>query len=426
MEHALWIFPLMIVLIFLGIPIGFALFILAEVILLSWDIPSIVLSHTMYATLDSYTLSALPMFVLMAHILFKAGAGEDLFEFANVFLRRVPGGLAIATIIACAIFAAISGSSAATALTIGIFAIPAMMKRNYHKHFILGVVGGGGVLGILIPPSGLMIIYGEITETSIGKLFIAGIIPGILLAILLIITVVLLDKFKYHTTALSTEKATWEEKKAVLKKAGPALMMPIVVLGGIYSGIFTAIESASVGTVYGAIVCIHRLKAKDWLEILEETAIYTAVLFWVIKPAVVFSQGLSMAYIPQQMTEWVVAQGMSAVTFIAIMTAFYLFMGCFVDGVAMLMLTVPVILNILETLKIDLIWYNIIFILNAEMGCVTPPFGVNIFVLMSLIKGTDIGEVFRGVWPFLVAMLICLILVIIFPALATWLPSKMG
>jgi tripartite ATP-independent transporter DctM subunit len=202
--------------------------------------------------------------------------------------------------------------------------------------------------------------------------------------------------------------------------------MPIIVLGGIYSGIFTAIESASVGTVYGALICIHRLKAQDWIEILEETALYTAVLFWVIKPAVVFSQGLSMAYIPQQMTESIVSAGVGATGFILIMTAFYLFMGCFVDGVAMLVLTVPVILTILETLKIDLIWYNIIFILNAEMGCITPPFGVNIFILMSLMKGTDIGEVWKGVWPFLLAMLICLLLVIIFPPLATWLPSRMG
>ena len=426
MEHAAWLFPLMVVLIILGIPIGFALFIMAEIIFLSWDIPSIVLSHSMYATLDSYTLSALPMFVLMAHILFRAGAGEDLFEFANVFMRRIPGGLAIATIVACAIFAAISGSSAATALTIGIFAIPAMVKRNYDKRFILGVVGAGGVLGILIPPSGLMIIYADITETSIGKLFISGIVPGIILALLLILTVILLDRFVYHTVAASTEKASWGEKAVALKKAGPALFMPVIVLGGIYSGIFTAIESASVGTVYGALISLHRLKAKDWLEILQETAIYTTVLFWVIKPAVVFSQGLSMAYIPQQMAEWVVAQGMNAVTFLGVMTVFYLFMGCFVDGVAMLMLTVPVILTILETLNIDLVWYNIVFILNAEMGCITPPFGVNIFILMSLMKNTDMEEVIRSVWPFILAMLVCLLLVIFFPFLATWLPSKMG
>jgi C4-dicarboxylate transporter, DctM subunit len=419
-REALWIFPLLLVLMVLGLPVGISLFTTALVVLLvnGFDIMNI--AQTMYQTMDSFLLSSLPLFMLMASILFHANIGEDLFELLNVFLRRVRGGLTLSALAACGLFAAISGSSAATVLTIGVVAIPAMLSRKYDRKLVFGTLGAGGLLGVLIPPSGWMIIYGDIAEVSVGKLFMAGVIPGILLMFIFMIVAYIQS---IRTNMQPTEAATWPEIRVAFRKAFPAIWLPPLVLGGIYSGIFTPTESAAVGCVYAGAISIRRLKKKDIWPIFAETVVSTSMLFLVIKTAVVFGMSVTLMQIPQKLAAAVVAAGLSPIPFIIVMSIVYLILGLFVDGICMLMLTLPIILPILHALKIDLIWFCIIVVINMEVGCITPPFGVNLFVLMGIVKDAQLPEIMRGLLPFIIGLLMFLAIVICFPVLSTWLPE---
>ncbi|MDD5007417.1 MAG: TRAP transporter large permease subunit [Syntrophorhabdaceae bacterium] len=420
MTEGIWVFPLLLVLLLFGLPIGIALFTSALVVLLvnNFDVMNMVL--TMYQTLDSFLLSSLPLFMLMANILFRANIGEDLFELLNVFLRRIRGGLSLSALAACGLFAAISGSSAATVLTIGIVAIPAMLSRGYDRKLVFGALGSGGLLGVLIPPSGWMIIYGDIAEVSVGKLFLAGVIPGlILLGIFLIVAYI--QSRRTHMQPM--EPATWPEKKAALRRAFPAIWLPPIILGGIYSGIFTPTESAAVGCVYAAAISVKRLKIKDLWPIFKDTVVATSMLFLVIKTAVVFGSSLTMMQIPQKLAAIVVEAGLTPIPFIIVMSLVYFVLGLFVDGICMLLLTLPIILPILGALNIDLIWFCIIVVINMEIGCISPPFGVNLFVLMGIVKDAELPEILHGLLPFFLGLVAFLIIVVSFPALSTWLPA---
>ena len=420
MTEGIWVFPLLLVLLLFGLPIGIALFTSALLALLvnNFDVMNMV--HTMYQTLDSFLLSSLPLFMLMANILFRANIGEDLFELLNVFLRRIRGGLSLSALAACGLFAAISGSSAATVLTIGIVAIPAMLSRGYDRKLVFGALGSGGLLGVLIPPSGWMIIYGDIAEVSVGKLFLAGVVPGlILLGIFLIVAYI--QSRRTHMQPM--EPATWPEKKAALRRAFPAIWLPPIILGGIYSGIFTPTESAAVGCVYAAAISVKRLKIKDIWPIFKDTVVATSMLFLVIKTAVVFGSSLTMMQIPQKLAAIVVQAGLTPIPFIIVMSLVYFVLGLFVDGICMLLLTLPIILPILGALNIDLIWFCIIVVVNMEIGCISPPFGVNLFVLMGIVKDAELPEILHGLLPFFLGLVAFLIIVILFPILSTWLPA---
>ncbi len=420
MTEGIWVFPLLLFLLLFGLPIGIALFTSALVVLLVNNFDVMNMAHTMYQTLDSFLLSSLPLFMLMANILFRANIGEDLFELLNVFLRRIRGGLSLSALAACGLFAAISGSSAATVLTIGIVAIPAMLSRGYDRKLVFGALGSGGLLGVLIPPSGWMIIYGDIAEVSVGKLFLAGVIPGlILLSIFLIVAYI--QSRRTHMQPM--EPATWPEKKAALRRAFPAIWLPPIILGGIYSGIFTPTESAAVGCVYAAAISVRRLKVKDFWPIFKDTVIATSMLFLVIKTAVVFGSSLTMMQIPQKLAAIVVEAGLTPIPFIIVMSLVYFVLGLFVDGICMLLLTLPIILPILGALNIDLIWFCIIVVVNMEIGCISPPFGVNLFVLMGIVKDAELPEILHGLLPFFLGLIAFLIIVISFPALSTWLPA---
>ncbi len=420
MMDGIWVFPLLLFLLMFGLPIGIALFTSALLALLVNNFDVMNMAHTMYQTLDSFLLSSLPLFMLMANILFRANIGEDLFELLNVFLRRIRGGLSLSALAACGLFAAISGSSAATVLTIGIVAIPAMLSRGYDRKLVFGALGSGGLLGVLIPPSGWMIIYGDIAEVSVGKLFLAGVIPGlILLAVFMIVAYIQ----SIRTRMQPMEPATWPEKKAALRRAFPAIWLPPIILGGIYSGIFTPTESAAVGCVYAAAISVRRLKVKDFWPIFKDTVITTSMLFLVIKTAVVFGSSLTMMQIPQKLAAIVVEAGLTPIPFIIVMSLVYFVLGLFVDGICMLLLTIPIILPILGALNIDLIWFCIIVVVNMEIGCISPPFGVNLFVLMGIVKDAELPEILRGLLPFFLGLIAFLIIVISFPALSTWLPA---
>jgi C4-dicarboxylate transporter, DctM subunit len=425
MWEIFWIFPLLLLLIMVGLPVGIALFTTTLTVMLIHSLDITPIAHLMYQTMDSFVLSALPIFMLMANILYQANIGEDLFELMSVFLRKIKGGLSIATILACGFFAAISGSSAATVITIGIVAIPAMFSRNYNRKVVLGTVGAGGLLGVLIPPSGWMIIYGDLAEVSVGKLFIAGVVPGILL---MFIFAALAWAYSRRTASGSgaLESASWEEKKMAFRRAFAALWLPPFVLGGIYAGVFTPVESASVGTTYAFLISIRRLKKPDYWAILKNTVVMTSMLFFVIKTAVVFGSVLTLLQIPQKMATFVVEAGFGPIMFILVMSVTYFVLGCFVDGVCMLLLTVPIILPILTVLQIDLVWYCIIMVVNMEIGCITPPFGVNLFALWGIVRDASMGELLQGIFPFFIALVLFLGIIIAFPSLSTWLPNLMG
>jgi C4-dicarboxylate transporter DctM subunit len=360
--------------------------------------------------------------MLMANILFKANVGEDLFELLNVFLRKVRGGLVFSAILACGFFGAIAGNNSATVLTIGIVAIPAMLSRGYDRRLVLGSIGAGGLMGVLIPPSGWMIIYGDIVEVSVGKLFIAGVIPGIILLCIFALVAYLRSRKTHFDIIAST---TWDEKVAAIKRALPSIWLPPLILGGIYTGIFTPTESAAVGTVYAALISLKRLKLRDWGPIFKDTVMTTAMLFLVIKTAVVFGKSLTMLQIPQTMANSVVEAGLGPIPFILVMSLVYFTLGLFVDGICMMLLTVPIILPILHALEIDLIWYCIIMVINMEIGCISPPFGTNLFVLMGIVKDAELPEILKGIFPFFLGLLAFLIIVILFPGLSTWLPRLM-
>jgi C4-dicarboxylate transporter DctM subunit len=425
MSEILWIFPLLLTLILVGLPVGVALFTTTLTVMLTHNLDITPIAHLMYQTMDSFVLSALPIFMLMANILYQANIGEDLFELMSVFLRKIHGGLTIATILACGFFAAISGSSAATVITIGIVAIPAMFSRRYNRKVVLGTVGAGGLLGVLIPPSAWMIIYGDIAEVSVGKLFIAGVIPGILL-MLTFATVAWSYSRKTAGSSAVLVGASWEEKKMAFRRAFAALWLPPFVLGGIYAGVFTPVESASVGTTYAFLISIKRLKRSDYWVILKNTVLMTSMLFFVIKTAVVFGSALTLLQIPQKMAASIVEAGFGPITFIIMMSIAYFVLGCFVDGVCMLLLTIPIILPILTALKIDLVWYCIIMVVNMEIGCITPPFGVNLFALWGIVRDATLAELLQGILPFFIALILFLGVIIAFPSLSTWLPGLMG
>jgi len=341
MWELFWIFSLLLFLIMVGVPVGFALFTTTLTVMLIHGLDITPIAHIMYQTMDSFVLSALPIFMLMANILYQANIGEDLFELMSVFMRKVRGGLTIATVLACGFFAAISGSSAATVITIGIVAIPAMFSRNYNRKVVLGTVGAGGLLGVLIPPSTWMIIYGDLAEVSVGKLFIAGVVPGILL-MFIFAAVAWAYSRKMTSGSGGLESASWQEKKMAFRRAFWALWLPPFVLGGIYVGVFTPVESVSVGTMYAFLISIKRLKKSDYWAILKNTVVMTSMLFLVIKTAVVFGSVLTLLQIPQKMATYVVEAGFGPIMFILVMSVTYFVLGCFVDGVCMLLLTVPI------------------------------------------------------------------------------------
>jgi C4-dicarboxylate transporter DctM subunit len=420
----LFIFIILFALLFTGLPVFLSLGSLAAgIILLSGQNLSS-LAGTMYGSMDNFVLLAIPLFTLMAQIMAKGGVGDDLFDFVHVWLRHLPGGLAITTVVACSLFAAICGSSTATALTIGTLAIPAMLRYKYDKPFTLGLLAAGGTLGILIPPSGPMIIYGAITDTSVGKLFIAGILPGIAISLLFIIYC------WFHSRRLpelaKESSSTWPEKGVALKRVAFSLILPPVIIGGIYSGAFTPTEAAGVGAAISFIICFviyRRLRLRDMIPILKDTVKVTSMLLMIIGAAVYFGQVLTINQIPQKIVQFATSIALGKWGFLIFINVLLLFLGCFLEVVSIILISVPILFPIIQALGIDPVWFGIIFTINMELALVTPPVGMNLYVILGLAK-TDMAEVIRGVWPFILLLTAGLILVMLFPPLALWLTTK--
>jgi C4-dicarboxylate transporter DctM subunit len=420
------IFVLLLAILITGLPVFISLSSLAAGILLLSGQNLHSLPACFYGSMDNFVLLAIPLFMLMAQIMTKGGVGDDLFDFVNVWLRHLPGGLAMTTVVTCALFAAICGSSTATAVTIGIAAIPAMQRYNYDKSFVLGLVAAGGTLGILIPPSGPMIIYGAVTNASVGKLFIAGIVPGLLITILFILYC------WYHSAKLpalaSLPPCSWQERRHALRKAALSLVMPPVIVGGIYLGYFTPTEAAGIGATMSFVICFlinRRLGFKDAIPILTDTIKTTAMIFMIIGAANYFGQVLTINQIPQQIVQLAVDLKMSKWTFLVFVNLLLLFLGCFLEVVSCILIVVPILFPIVLSLGIDPIWFGIIFTINMELALITPPVGMNVYVLLG-IADTNMGEILKGILPFILLLVIGLVLVMLFPQLSLWLPEFMG
>jgi len=408
----------------LRVPVAFALGGLGVILLWLKGLPLVGVPQRLYGTMDSFELLAVPMFLLMSNVLLKGGVGRDLFTAVQSWVGHWPGGLGVATIKTCTLFSAISGSSVATAATIGTVAIPEMEARGYNRSFVLGQLAAGGTLGILIPPSIPLIIYGIITEVSIPTLFLAGIGPGLFLAAMFIIYSMLYAKFSGAYTAIP--KASWAERGRSTVLALPTMLLAFAIIGSIYAGIATPSESAGVGFVL-ALILTFAMGRMTWRKL--QDAVYaamqtTVMIFMIIAGAKVFSYAITLYLIPQAISHLITSNITDPNLFILAVGAVLLILGFFLEALSMLLIMVPVLFPSLEAMGIDPIWFGIFFVVLIETALITPPVGLNLFVIQA-VGNARLEEVVKGAWPFAVMMLLTAILLWFWQDLALYIPYKL-
>jgi len=372
------------------------------------------------------TLTVIPLFVLMGNLAGVSGMSRDLFNAAYCWVGHWRGGLASATIAGCAGFAALSGSSIASAITMGRVALPEMKRFKYDDSLATGAVAAGGTLGILIPPSTGLIIYAILTEQSIGRLFMAGIIPGILLTCLFLLAISIITRIKPELGPVGPE-STFLEKITSLRKASTMMIIVVATIGGIYMGVFTPVEAAGVGAILAFTVALYRrsLDKEKLSFVILQTLQTTATVFMILIGAHVFIPFMALTHIPADMVSFLVNLDVGKTGIIILILATYIFLGTFLEGLAMLVLTLPVAFEVITQLGMSPIWFGIVVVIVLEMGLISPPVGVNVFVVKSVAQDVPMGKIFRGIWPFWIAMGICLIILVVFPQIATFLPNTM-
>jgi len=417
------VFTGLIALLLTGMPVFAALGLTATIILLIFEGHTGSVADTVYAHLDKPILITIPLFVFMANVMIRAKAIDDLYDMANAFVGHLRGGLGVATVLSCTIFAAISGSSVATALSIGSSAIPQMKRFGYPERSALGVIAAGGTLGILIPPSGPMILYAIVSEVSIGALFLAGIVPGMLLALIFSIYCMV--------SAGGTETPDWggwTNAAAAFRRSFFAVMAPPVVMGGIYFGIFTASEAAAVGSLYALFVAklVYRnFGLNDLWECAYSAMRTSMMLFMIIAAAAMFGHAITIIRLPHGVTEAVSTLGLEPIGFILIVMVLIFVMGMFFESIAIILITTPILLPTMDALGVDLVWYGILLMINLELAMITPPVGMNLFVIKG-ITNAPLMEVVKGAAPYVALMIFGMILMLAVPELATWLPYSAG
>ena len=391
-----------------------------------WKIAFSNIAGETFEAASNYNLLVIPMFVLMGNLAGVSGLSSDLFNTAYRWLGHLRGGLASATIAACAGFAALSGSSLASAVTMGRVALPQMKKYKYEDGLATGSVAAGGTLGFLIPPSGGMIIYAVLTEQSIGRLFMAGIIPGILLT-LLFIGAIYLVVARRPESGPPGEKSSLKERLASLRLALPIVAVVVVTIGGMYTGFFTPVEASAVGAFLTFVVALVR-RSLNWEKlrrVVIDTLSATATVFLIIIGAFVFIPFMSLTELPAQIVTLLTSLPIGSLGILLIIILIYMFLGMFLEGIAMLVLTIPVVIPIAMGLGWDLVWFGIIVVVVLEMGMISPPVGINVFVVKSIAPEVPMGTIFRGIWPFWFAMAILLLLLVFFPQIALFLPQAL-
>ncbi|MEM1236923.1 MAG: TRAP transporter large permease [Pseudomonadota bacterium] len=382
------------------------------------------LSGETFEAASNFNLLVIPMFVLMGTLAGVSGMSNDLFTAAYRWMGHLRGGLASATIAACAGFAALSGSSLASAVTMGRVALPEMKRYKYSDSLATGSVAAGGTLGFLIPPSGGMIIYAVLTEQSIGRLFMAGVFPGIILT-LLFIGAIYLVVARNPEAGPNGERSAWPERKEALLKAAPIIGVVFLTIGGMYTGFFTPVEASGVGAFFTFVVAAWRrtLTFEASKTVILQTMNATATVFLIIIGAFVFIPFMSLTEVPSQLVTLLTSLPIGDVGVLLIIIAVYIFLGMFLESIAMLVLTIPVVIPIAVGLNWDLIWFGIIVVIVLEMGMISPPVGINVFIVKSIAPDVPMGRIFRGIWPFWFAMALMIVLLIIFPQIALFLPE---
>ena len=411
-------------LLLLGVPVAFALGGTGLGMLILGGFSPLMAPQSILSTLDGFILLAVPLFLLMSNLLLKGGVGRDLFAAVQAWVGHWPGGLAIATIISCGLFAAISGSSVATAATIGTVAIPEMINRGYDKRFVYGLLAAGGTLGILIPPSIPMIVYGFVTEQSVIALFLASIGPGLLLVTLFILFAMIHARLSGNFD--DVPKACMSEKIMASKRALPSVALAALVIIGLYSGAFTPTEAAAVGSTAALFIVAFWLRTLTWAtlwEAIQESAITTAAILLIVAGAKVFGKAIALYRIPQDISAFLAQTIEGPIMFILVVSIVLLLMGLVFEALSMILIMTPVLLPAALGLGFDPIWFGIFMVIMVECALITPPVGLNLYVIQSVAR-TSLGNVARGVWPFLTLMLLTVAILYIFPNLALYIPFK--
>jgi C4-dicarboxylate transporter, DctM subunit len=421
----------MLALAFLRIPIALAMGIVgivgyAYVRDWNWTVAFAIAQTKIYETGRNYTLSVVPLFILMGNFVTRAGMSQELFRAAYAFIGHLRGGLAMATILACAGFGAICGSSIATAATMAKVAYPSMKRFGYSDRLATGAIASGGTLGIMIPPSTIMVIYGVFTETNIGMLFAAGVLPGILGATLLCLAVRYVI-WRDPKAGPPGQRSSWRERWQAVRPIWAVAFLFLFVIGGIYGGLFTATEGAGMGA-FGAMVFALWRRALDWKTLyaaLVESARTTAMLFMILIGALMFADFINITTMPADLKAFVTQFELNPIAVVAAICVIYVLLGTAMEELSMVLLTLPVFFPIIVHLGYDPVWFGILIVVVVEIGLISPPVGMNLFVLKTLLPGVSTGTVFRGVMPFMLADCIRFALLIAFPAISLYLPSLM-
>jgi C4-dicarboxylate transporter DctM subunit len=384
------------------------------------------LAQSPIRTATDAEFAVIPLFLLMGAFASASGMSRELFRASNTFLGHLRGGLGIATIVACGGFAAICGSSVATAATFSKVAYPEMREHGYPQSFATGVIAAGGSLGIMIPPSTVFAVYGLITEQDIGRLFIAGILPG-LLAVGMYCATINIIAFLRPGFLPTAPRHTWTERIEATRDIWAVVLLFVFIIGGLYGGLFTATEAAGMGAAGAFIIAVLRrkLSREDFWRCLVESLRTTAAVFTILIGALIFGYFLTITQTPQKITEFLTGLGFGAYGVLVLIMLMYLVLGCIMDAMAMIILTIPIVFPVIKTLGFDPIWFGVIIVMTVELGLIHPPVGMNVFVIKSVIKDVKLSTVFYGVMPFVVTDILRLAVLIAFPILALWLPSHM-
>ena len=422
-------FVALFALMLLRVPVGMAMGLVGVsgfAYLVNGDAALKIIGHTSMRTVTDYTFGVIPMFLLMGAFVSNSGMSRELFRAANSFVGHFRGGLGIATIAACAGFAAISGSSVATAATFATVAYPEMRRYNYPQSFATGVIAAGGTLGAMLPPSTVLAVYGIITEQDIGKLFIAGIIPGLLAATMDMLTVVVIGRLRPDFLPVAP-RHSWKERLVGVRDVWAMLLLFVFVIGGLYGGLFTPTEAGGVGATGALLIGVIRgkLTHTEIRRSLLQAVRTAAAVLTVLIGALLFGYFLTVTQTPQKVTAFLTALGLGRYGVLALIMLMYIVLGCLMDSLAMIILTIPIIFPVISQLGFDPIWFGVIIVMTVELGLIHPPVGMNVFVIKSVVQEVSFATIFRGVLPFIVTDLIRLVILIAFPILALWLPSHM-
>lgn len=420
------LFGMLFVLMLVGMPIGVALGLTVITYMAFWTpVPLESVALKMFTGIEKFELLAIPFFILAGTFLTSGGVARRMIRFANSMVGHVTGGLGMTAVLACALFAAVSGSSPATVLAIGSILIPAMLKQGYSRRFAIGTVASAGGLGILIPPSIVMVMYAVTTNTSIGALFMAGVLPGLVLVLML--GAITYWQARKHGFAREA-KVSWRERWQALREAFWGLLLIVIVMGGIYAGIFTATEAAAMSAVYAAVIALFVYRDMTWCDVprvLVDSANMSSMLFFIIASASLFSFILTSEQIPQMLAQAIIDLGLGPIGFLLVVNVLLLLAGNLMEPSSIILILAPILFPVAVALGIDPIHFGVIMTVNMEIGMITPPVGLNLFVA-SGITGAGLGETSRAVIPWLLTMLVFLVLVTYWPTLSLALPQALG